>query len=113
MMVEHHIEYATNHQGPFADVVRMAEQDGVTEYYAWSSQKRDFVLYTADTVTDRPDWSLRGMVGRFRPDSGLRSLHHPATGDARISRSRRSTGPPRNAERGGTAGRSSTSSCGS
>ena len=52
MTVEHRMQYATNHQGGFADLVRTAAQAGVTEYYVWSSQERDFVLCTEDTVMD-------------------------------------------------------------
>jgi hypothetical protein len=50
--VEHEQRFATNHQGEFEDLVRLARQTGVTEYYVWTPQDADFTLFTAETVTE-------------------------------------------------------------
>ena len=51
MTVEHGMRYATNHSGPFVDLVDLATRTGVTEYYVWSVAVSDFVLCSRDTVT--------------------------------------------------------------
>lgn len=44
MTVEHRMQHATNHAGSFADLVSLAAESGVTEYYVWSSEANDFIL---------------------------------------------------------------------
>lgn len=40
MTVEHEMRYATNHQGEFWDLVTIAKDAGVTEFYVWSAGGR-------------------------------------------------------------------------
>jgi hypothetical protein len=50
--VEHEQRFATNHQGTFHDLVQLARQAGVTEYYVWSPKDADFTLFSEQTVTE-------------------------------------------------------------
>jgi hypothetical protein len=52
MTVEHQMRYATNHSGSLAELVGIAGQSVVTDYYVWSSEARDFVLCSEDTVME-------------------------------------------------------------
>ena len=54
MTVEHEMRFATNHQGEFRDLVIVAEQAGVTEYYVWSAEQADFIPHTSETVAEPP-----------------------------------------------------------
>jgi hypothetical protein len=54
MTVEHEMEYATNHQGEFRDLVEVAKRSGVTEYYVWSVKDADFLLYSYEDVIESP-----------------------------------------------------------
>ncbi|HEX3199191.1 MAG TPA: hypothetical protein VHR39_16705 [Propionibacteriaceae bacterium] len=51
MTIEHEMQYATNHVGDFGELVSLAAQGAVTEYYVWSSEVNDFVLCSKDTVS--------------------------------------------------------------
>ncbi len=54
MTVEHEIEYATNHQGEFRDLVDEAKRAGVTQYFVWSAEDADFLRYRYEDVTEPP-----------------------------------------------------------
>jgi hypothetical protein len=51
MTIEHEMQYATDHVGDFGDLVSLAAQSAVTEFYVWSSEVNDFVLSSQDTVS--------------------------------------------------------------
>lgn len=54
MTVEHQMQYATNHQGEFRDLVTIAKEAGVTEFYVWSAEDADFRLYSGEAVIEPP-----------------------------------------------------------
>ena len=46
------MRFATNHQGEFRDLVNVAKQAGVTQYYVWSAEDAEFLLSTYETATE-------------------------------------------------------------
>jgi len=41
---------ATNHAASFEDLVALAVDSGIDEFHVWSSARRDFEVFTADSV---------------------------------------------------------------
>lgn len=54
MTVEHGSRLATNHQGEFRDLVHEAKRAGVTQYFVWSAEDADFLLYSSEAVIEPP-----------------------------------------------------------
>ena len=54
MTVEHGMRFATNHQGEFRDLVNEAKRAGVSQYYVWSAEDADFLLYPSEAVIEPP-----------------------------------------------------------
>jgi hypothetical protein len=54
MTVEHQMRYPTNHHADFRDLLTIAKEAGVTEFYVWSAEDADFRLSSVEAVIEPP-----------------------------------------------------------